>query len=380
MRPRPVHPRPTARQTADQRSQFGLDLANRLTQITIESHPSITAELLAYSERLRACNDRANVWYAEDLHNRHGECFDGAGRLFQCGLKLCQHCLSTQSQRHRRRLRAILEQQRLSTSEHYKFITLTIQNPSVGLIATRNIIDRAWRLFRNLKWFHQTITGACKSEEFTLTANGFHYHLHLLARARYISYFDIRYHWTQCVAKATAETGRILNPQTADKLLIVNVKPITSFHAAVNEVAKYITKGSSAAAMRDDDLREFALVDRFPRMFELIGFFRSPHLQPHAPADDDAITKAIVHTNVLSELRREQPWRIYVRKYGIDAYLDRLFAQIAATQEIRRTQLLKKYHAATFHRLAYAPASGIRQAELRLQFIAARTATADLAY
>ena len=232
--------------------------------------------------RIRACALRSNHWVADDLHNeKTGELYAGNGTNWSCNSKLCPSCISKASNRSRKELSLALENQKLLTGESYKFITLTITNPNLSLLETRAIVDRAYTLFRKRKFFIEKIRGGSKSEEFTVTESGYHYHLHLLCVTRFLSFEKLRTEWTECVRIAFAENNIPFEVKNKDNLLSVVVKRVSSsrtsktgLKGAIQEVCKYVTKSDSWEKLPEKDLVEIASIKRFPRMFELFGFFR----------------------------------------------------------------------------------------------------------
>lgn len=292
-------------------------------------------ELLALAERIRICNDRSNQFIARDSINfASGELYDAHGTFWSCGSKLCPSCLAKRSRESRKRLRDALDRQQLAKGERYLFVTLTIQNPGLRLIATREIVNRAWTLFRKRKMCVDLVSGGCKSEEFTLTKNGFHYHLHLLIKCRWFMFNEFRRVWTECVETSFAEANLRLNVETKDGLLIVNFRRISDREKAIQEVCKYITKSDSWSKMSMQNLAEVCLIKRWNRMFEIFGSFKET---PEA--------ETYVHTKPLSD--GDQPseseyWRDVVNREGIESYQNRLHEEVLRCQQVRIKQILRK--------------------------------------
>lgn len=292
-------------------------------------------EVSALADRIRFCNDRTNQFIASDSINyTTGELYDSHGTFWSCGSKLCPSCLAKRSRESRKRLRQALDAQRPGKGERFLFVTLTIKNPKLRLLATREIVNRAWTLFRKRKLCVDLVRGGCKSEEFTLTTNGFHYHLHLLIKAKWFMFNEFRRVWTECVAIAFEEANLRLEVDTKDGLLIVNFKNLTDREKAIQEVCKYITKSDSWIKMQPENLAEVALVKRWNRMFELFGTFSG-----HAERE------TYVHTRPLSD--GDQPakteyWRDAVQNEGPEKYSERLSEEIARCREARIRQILQK--------------------------------------
>ena len=206
----------------------------------------------------------------------------------------------------------------------------------------RNIINYAWSLFRKRKYF-ENITAGIKSEEFTFTKNGYHYHLHLLALCKYIDYQTIREIWTDCLTKAFAENKTEVKFNTSDGKAIIKCIKIPNTHKALKkmsfELTKYITKADSWNKIPSDDLLEIALTERFPRMFEIFGRFKETR------------QSIIVHKQIISDgtLREKSlSWRKIVWLKGRETYEAQLTNEFERTKSIRIHQLKLKFKYATF--------------------------------
>lgn len=263
---------------AESRISFGNSSALALRDAIAENGLP-TQAIAGVFYRLRACALPSNHWVADDLHNQKtGELYAGNGTLLSCGSKLCPNCIAKASNRSRKELNLSLKNQKLFTGESYKFITLTVPNPDLPLLKTRAVLDRAWTLFRKREYFIDHIRGGSKSEEFTVTKNGYHYHYHLFCVARFLNYDRLRREWTSCVETAFKEFNLPFEVNNKDGLLSVVVKKVNSSRSglkgAIQEVCKYITKSDSWENIPRKDLLEIASIKRFPRMFELFRFFR----------------------------------------------------------------------------------------------------------
>lgn len=271
----------TPRQKATDQAALSLETADALHAAIIATKPDNWNELANHEMRLRACNQLDNIWHAEDLHDPEtGVLFNGAGRLWRCNSKLCASCVSQQSKRHRRLLEQIIDvEKRLNLGEYVHFVTFTMPNEGLPLLVAREVMDYAWSLFRKRDWFKQHVIGGCKSEEFTVTSKGIHYHMHSIMKTRYIRWREMRAVWTECVKAAWLKVVMArLSVRTADGLVVVNVARLGNMANAIPEVAKYITKASSWEKLDQDDLIELASVERYPRMFEVFGSFRATRI------------------------------------------------------------------------------------------------------
>jgi hypothetical protein len=396
---------------AEKRIAFGAATAFALRRALI--HNKISDEQpWGLCNRIWTCSEPENQFLGDDLHNRQtGELYAGNGNLWSCGSKLCSSCVAKASNRSRNELTLSLKNQKLFSGESYQFITLTMPNPGLPLLQTRSIMDRAWSLFRKREYFIQQIRGGSKSEEFTITDNGYHYHFHLLCVTRFLSFDKFRHEWTECLRIAFNELNLPCKFNTADGLAMVKIKRLDSsvkgLKGAVLEVCKYVTKSDSWEKISDKDLLDIAAIERFPRMFELFRFFRtqrnvnaileSPNifvtyllaqlvteiLKNLVKLIKDGkkelvleILKKLLHwikdrkRNTILDTKEindgenspgddEPPdkipkddrfpgWRKYIAEFGLEEYLDRLAEQVGRTRDARKCFLKQKYEFAIF--------------------------------
>ncbi|MGI8555849.1 MAG: hypothetical protein ACR2LT_05785, partial [Pyrinomonadaceae bacterium] len=208
-----------------------------------------------------------------------------------------------------------------------------------------------------------------------------------------------RREWTDCARIIFKKYNLPFEIGTSDGLLMVKIERLNpsriGLKGAIQEVCKYITKSDSWEKIPEKDLIEIASIERFPRMFELLGSFRVqrninevlnyPHpfitylllnaalqilskIKEIIEADgDDAIldTKQIsdgwnVDFNMTSgtsppgekkKRQRNLNWRDHIKQLGLDDYLERLTDEINSAWEYRRSVLKMKYPYATFKTL-----------------------------
>lgn len=301
--------------------------------------------------RIEICGSRENNFIARDAHNSEtGEAFDAHGTLWACGSKLCPNCIASQARRNRKKLREAIGKQKLRRGERYSFVTFTIKNPNASLMETRAIVDRAWTLFRKRKMCVDLIRGGVKSEEFTLTANGFHYHLHCIFLSKFVLFNEARRVWTECVEKAYRESGRTLEVNTKDGLLVVKWLPMLDSEKTIQEVCKYITKSDSWSKMRSDDLTDIAMIKRWFRMFELFGCFAMKNEDKPVIDSDSLLESHIVHTRNLTDgvsPSHQTYWRDFVDEHGVEAYAHELNDEVSRCWKARLEQIKLRWPAAT---------------------------------
>lgn len=308
-------------------------------------------ELDALALRILACNTPANWFLADEAINyTTGEEYQARGQYWNCNSRLCTNCTSRHGARNRTKLLNALAVQKPERNERYSFVTFTIKNPNLDLRRTRDLMNRAWSLFQKRSLCVDLIKGGVKSEEFTLTANGYHYHLHCIFLHRYISYQELRRVWTDCVDVAFREQNLPIDVETRDGLLILVVKPLWDATRAINEVCKYITKSDSWSKMRKDDLAEIGLIRRWFRMFELIGSFRNLKADLSNEPFFDSEGFPIVHTKSLFHGEAVTPkryWRDILDHTTLSKYKPILFAEIEASHVFRTIQIQARWPQAT---------------------------------
>lgn len=305
-------------------------------------------ELYALIQRIHLCNHPENLWKATGAINYDtGEEYTASGTFWNCGSKLCSNCLAERSRRNRKRLREAINSVEFLPREKLKFLTFTISNPGLDLLATREIINRAWALFRKRKLCVSLFRGGSKSEEFTVTENGFHYHLHVLVISKWFLYQELRRVWTECVEKAFADAKVPFEVNTKDGLLICKFKDVTSTERSIQEVCKYVTKSDSWVKMHVQSLTDVALVRRWFRMFELFGCL----------SDRQSVREereSIVHTSSLSDGESPSPrryWRDFVNQFDDLQYLTELRIEFAEAKQYRLEQLRRRWPEAIIDRL-----------------------------
>lgn len=312
---------------------------------------SIQRQLNALRGRIQLCNDPENVWIAKAAyHNGDRPRTDAIDKFWRCNSKLCSSCLAKQALLSRRKLRTAIASQEPNSGKYF-FVTFTIPNPDISLLETRSIVDRAWTLFRKRSLCVSLFRGGVKAEEFTVTKNGFHYHLHCIFLVKkWFLYNELRRSWTDCVEQSFIDHERPFECKNKDNMLSVVIKPITPTERAIQEVCKYVTKADSWSKMRHQDLVEIALVQRWCRMFELFGSFSLSAIR----AEGTRI--AIVHTKSLTDGFRHNTakyWRKIIEIMDVDVYLINLEDKIIRSREFQWRDLRQRFPNCTVTTLAH---------------------------
>lgn len=304
-----------------------LSLDRDLSSFLAKSKNPVTKDI---AWRIARCADDHNIWFVQDpdrgwIH----------GRFWKCSSKLCSFCISCESRRRRRSLFEAIEHLAAGPRK-WHFATFTIENPSASIITTRNIVNEAWSKFRKRAVFAE-VRAAAKSEEFTITPKGFHYHIHTLIDTKRIDYQAWRRHWTECVEASDGASRNLYGFQTIDGYLIINVKPVRNPRDIVQELGKYITKSTSFRDLSRETLNELASVKRWNRMFELLGDLRNQKRGERGAKPE----RAIVHTKRISDgLHTDLFWfekkRENSRNFMHDTLATKFKSHVYSIHEVRK--------------------------------------------
>lgn len=280
--------------------------------------------------RIARCADDHNVWLICDAERGWLH-----GRFWKCNSKLCSFCISAESRRRRRSLLDAIDGLP-DRKRKWHFVTFTLENPSASIITTRHIVNESWSRLRKRRVF-AAVRAVAKSEEFTITRSGYHYHIHTLIDTDYIDYQLWRREWTECVEASDGASRNLFGFQTIDGMLIVNVRRVRNPKDIVNELGKYITKSTSFRDLSRETLNELAAVRRWNRMFELLGELRNQHREK--PTKSAA--RSIVHTKSLSDGEHSDRWffeqkREATRNFMYDVLEHKFQAKLYTIAEIRK--------------------------------------------
>ena len=333
------------------RHEASLNTALALEQAAIGRLTVDRRNINSLADRIRLCGSKANVWKCNEAINyATGELFFATGQYWRCGSKFCSNCLSIKAKENRNKLRNALKREQLKRGERLNFITFTIPNVGLPLLEAREVVNRAWCLMRKRLTFASLFRGGGKSEEFTLRAAGYHYHLHLLTIGRWFLFVELRSMWTECAQKAFEEAGIPFDVKTSDGLLMVKVVRVTDLERAIQEVCKYITKSDSWSKLRKEDLAEVALIPRWHRMFELFGCLNNRGTNRSSADEATTDSDTIVHTSSIIDGEADalpNDWRTFSAFHTRDAYRLRLAEEFERARKHRVRELSLKYNDAS---------------------------------
>jgi hypothetical protein len=381
--------------------RFKQKLSNRMAQYlkSASDNKIIQAIIL----RLEKCNEKENLWVAKDLHTADGECFDGRGNYYSCGSRFCSQCVSIPSRRNAKIANYILDKFR---HRNLRYIVLTMPDDALShlsLLQQREVSYHAWRwLTTKSKWWKDNVDGVIRNDEFTVKLhrkNLYHYHGNLLAvfktslipshlklkqevaKALKVAFNHFGYEW-----HCPTENGL---PNVYIKRIVANVKDgkkEISREEVVSELCKYATKPQDWDDVRIEDIEEIAKLERFPRMFEVLGICKTvakeirpkPRQIPINSRENvinegdnyysNLNAKTYVHTNFITVPKiypesghfgrpppkpKQKSWfrRLRDNEITINQYKIELSFTVKRTIRFRKIQLRQKYPFATFQTL-----------------------------
>lgn len=328
--------------------------------------------------------------------------FLGGGALYQPSLRLDPNWCEAMRRRSRKeakeRIKAV--EAGMSIGEkvaiakgynhrlEWKLLTLTMPHgagdTSLEQVKAFNAAFR--RLTKMGIW--KKIKAGVKGIENKISAGGPHVHAHLLILSRYIDKKALSFAWGEALLDRVGQGIPVGVFATEDNLPIIDVKQVkanpdkkredqTSHEAALDEVSKYITKpddmlkpDAQGRTVSPETLLELCDVQRWPRMFELLGRARKPK-EDKRPDDRPkgfwdscreaaaeleaawaAARRARVHTSCISAVGTSQdpPEWIQERLLGFESESETLKPDPAKV-EVRTITEKKRERSATWREL-----------------------------
>lgn len=249
------------------------------------------ARAIAIADCLRETYRPQNIYYSKDQINYEtGECFDGFGVLTSLvNTRLSKAYLTASARRSRKKIRKTLAGTNMLVGERYRFLTLTMPFLKTDCKTVLAIKDRALTLFKKRKLWTSNVRGAFISEEMTIGDSTtvfqthYHAHAHALILGKWMDHWQIANQWTDCVEKACEKEGIECLLNTSNNRLAVYITDVEkyakkkhfSFDDAINELCKYVVKGSDYEKVPTAELVEIeqALFKR--QMIKSYGCFNN---------------------------------------------------------------------------------------------------------
>jgi hypothetical protein len=235
---------------------------------------------------------------------------------------------------------------------------------------TLDVLDYALSLFKKRAWFKSKVRGGVFGVEFTIGAGGhYHAHAHAVLCSQWLKWDELGEVWTDCVERAAASYGILVTFETYHRRMVVDVRLVTkkangratiALDDAVNEVCKYLAKGSDLAKIPVSELCQVEralqrrqMLQRFGECNDRKGRARGERAKDETPANTATFldTTNIVDAPTVATNRRES-----LIKFGERMILDGrreewqryLREVIAKRRAFRRQQLARTYPTATF--------------------------------
>jgi hypothetical protein len=354
------------------RRRLGLSIGKHLEKSAIVADD---AEALAVADMLQEGARLENIWHGEDLHNADGEAFEGYGSLNVPSSRLAPEYMATSSRRARRRVKDALDRCKPAQGENLRMVTLTMPDIDAGFELTMAVFDHARALLRKRQWFKKVFRGGVFGEEFTYQDH-FHVHCHVMAWSKWVVWKQLGEEWTSCLIASAAKHDVEMNFATSHGRAVVDVRLVTSKRRgkgtvskddAVQEVAKYITKGSTFAELPPAQLVEVERVLHRRRMIETFGEANKrkgkTEVTGEASSTDEQRTyldtqDIVDGADTLAKTKkpRLESLRVVgarmIREGNRLLWLDMLRHIYAERREWRKAQLSKRYPVATFRTLS----------------------------
>jgi hypothetical protein len=378
--------------------RFKQKLSNRMAQSLKAASDNEIIEAIIY--RLEKCNLNENLWVAEDLHTDGGECYPGRGNLVSCGSRFCSQCVSIPSRRNAKIANYILDKLK---HRDLRFVVLTMPDDALfnlSLLRQHDVFYYAWRLLTTKsKWWKSFVRGVIRNDEFTVKLdrkNLYHYHTNLLLDCLYLAHLTLKREWAKYLKKAFKHFGIEWHCPTKNGFPDVYIKRIVSKvndekkeisrEKVISELCKYATKPQDWDFVPIEDIEEITKLDRFPRMFEVLGSCKTVAKEIRPKPRQNAVnspkstinekdnfnsnlnTKTYVHTNPITvpktsassnhfgrpppKLKQKSLFRrLRDNEITINQYKIEFDFTAERTKRFRKIQLRQRYPFATFQTL-----------------------------
>jgi hypothetical protein len=192
-----------------------------------------------------------------------------------------------------------------------KLLTLTMPHwPGTSTLPMINLFNLAFRALTKTALYQQCVWGGIKGIEDALDWQGPHVHGHFLILSRYVDRGAWRMAWWQALNTAVKAQGGPGLEHMPGGLPFLDVRMVrrkdkaadgenVSLDEALDEVTKYVTKTSDLVTpdaqgrtVSGETLLELCDIERWPRMFELLGKARKPRPQGGGTRLDTACISA----------------------------------------------------------------------------------------
>jgi hypothetical protein len=133
----------------------------------------------------------------------------------RCGNRFCADCNGSRRSRIRRHVSSIIEHVQLYPAYRFRFITLTIRSEP-DLRSQYLALVAAFRRLRQRSWWRRNVTGGVSFAEVTFNQeHGWHCHLHLIVKSRFLPQATLSAHWQDCSGSSVVDIRLIFSRQIA---------------------------------------------------------------------------------------------------------------------------------------------------------------------
>jgi hypothetical protein len=353
---------------ANHRAERGETVSSRLLSVANEKDNPVAS---AVAFRLNQCASRENLFIGNDLH-KDAECFDATGNLFACGSRLCLSCNANLARETRKKARIAVE--KLGAGGYFlRWRSLVLTMPlmeGADVSSAINKINDAFRRMTNREFWKSRVKGGIKSVEFTVRPDGYHAHIHLLVLSEHIPINgEVESRFGRLSARRELFSGNLAD-ELAHCLRASGVElegsPVCavfdvrnrnqkatgnreiSLEKALLETCKYLTKSESWDEIPDAALIAIAEIERWSRMFEVLGKSRNELAESESETPNDSL----VHKKTLSNGEKLPTWRKILFTMDFQAWKREMMRRINLIRAFRRSQLSETFHLASFRTLS----------------------------
>jgi hypothetical protein len=214
----------------------------------------------------------------------------------------------------------------------WRFVTLTFPTLELNVLQSLEFLQEAWAIFRKTELYQRVFYSGGKGVEVTFRELGYHVHIHCLILSPWLEQGTLRKEWTKALKLAAGRKGIKIEFETKHREAIVDVRlarvknspdgrkvqvwaPDSSEKQPIDpvrEVVKYMTKPSEFLDWPDIELMRLAEIERWPRMFEVLGAVVRKSAVPSARAILDLIgaLDASLDNRGLSVPRKANIWKL----------------------------------------------------------------------
>ena len=256
--------------------------SNARTIARLESAAASSGSLAARyaSARLQVCSAPENIYIGRDFANKTtGEAYDSVGPCHGCGLRYCALCCHVRARKESKKYLQLVLACQLQQGHVWQLITLTAPPVSdAGLIEAAEAFNEGFASFIERAYTRATLLGGTRHSDWTRVADGYHFHIHMLAFGPPADEERLSYDWTPGIEKAWRRRGRTLTFATRSNAARVDVRVVQpeegeTLEDALSRCCRYVFKAEPWECATDEDLLRVTEGD-LPGMASTFGSMR----------------------------------------------------------------------------------------------------------